>query len=85
MEDFIFKEAKKDKPSKEIYAVIIELKESFDKIVTAIQECNKLQSSTREVDTKIDDFRIKYKNMDEINSLEQDLISLRQENNMLQG
>jgi len=56
------------------------LKENFDKLITNIQEQNKLKNSIREVETKLEDFRIKYKNMEEINKLEADLNAIRKEN-----
>lgn len=56
------------------------LKENFDKLITNIQEQNKLKNSVREVETKLEDFRIKYKNMDEINKLEAELNGIRKEN-----
>ncbi len=56
------------------------LKENFDRLITNIQEQNKLKNSIREVETKLEDFRIKYKNMEEINKLEADLSAIKQEN-----
>ena len=56
------------------------LKEDFDRLITNIQEQNKLKNSVREVETKLEDFRIKYKNMEEINRLENDLNGIKQEN-----
>ncbi|CDW88196.1 UNKNOWN [Stylonychia lemnae] len=80
VEDFIFNEAKKDKTATNIYKEIMRLKENFDKLITNIQEQNKLKNGIREVETKLEDFRIKYKNMEEINKLEADLNSIRKEN-----
>lgn len=80
VEDFIFNEAKKDKVATGIYKEIVSLKEKFDKLVVNIQEQNKLKNSIREIDTKLEDFRIKYKNNEEINKLENDLNSIKQEN-----
>jgi TolA-binding protein len=59
---------------------LMRLKENFDKLVVNIQEQNKLKNGIREVETKLEDFRIKYKNMEEINKLENDLNSIKQEN-----
>jgi hypothetical protein len=39
-----------------------------------------MKNGVREIDTKLEDFRIKYKNMEEINKLENDLNAIRQEN-----
>ena len=83
VEDYIFNEAKKDKVATSIYKEIMRLKENFDKLITNIQEQNKLKNSIREVETKLEDFRIKYKNMEEINKLEADLNGIRQENMQL--
>jgi len=62
VEEFIFNEAKKDKSAKEIYKEIVSLKEDFDRLITNIQEQNKLKSSFKEIERKSEDFRIKYKN-----------------------
>ncbi len=80
VEEFIFNEAKKDKVAMSIYKEIIRLKENFDKLVVSVQEQNKVKNGIREVETKLEDFRIKYKNSEEINKLEHDLNSIRQEN-----
>ncbi|TNV82574.1 hypothetical protein FGO68_gene7026 [Halteria grandinella] len=80
VEEFIFNEAKKDKVAMSIYKEIIHLKENFDKLVVNIQEQNKMKNGIREVETKLEDFRIKYKNMEEINKLENDLNAIRAEN-----
>eukprot|EP00347_Sterkiella_histriomuscorum_P009969 403339184 len=80
VEDFIFNEAKKDKVATNIYKEIMRLKENFDRLITNIQEQNKLKNGIREVETKLEDFRIKYKNMEEINKLEADLNAIRKEN-----
>lgn len=77
MEEFIFNEAKKDKVAMGIYKEIIRLKENFDKLVVNIQESNKIKNGIREVETKLEDFRIKYKNMEEINKLENDLNAIK--------
>ena len=63
-----------------VYKEIIRLKENFDKLVVSVQEQNKMKNGIREVETKLEDFRIKYKNMEEINKLENDLNAIRQEN-----
>ncbi len=73
VEEYIFNEAKKDKVATSVYKEIMRLKENFDKLITNIQEQNKLKNNIREVETKLEDFRIKYKNMEEINKLEKDL------------
>ena len=73
IEEFIFNEAKKDKVAAGIYKEIVGLKEKFDKLVVNIQETNKMKNGIREVESKLEDFRIKYKNMEEINKLEHDL------------
>lgn len=56
------------------------LKDSFDKLVTNIQESNRLKNTIREVDTKLEDFRIKYKNLEEIKKLQKDLNDIKTEN-----
>jgi len=80
VEEFIFNEAKKDKIATGIYKEIVKLKEDFDKLITNIQEQNKLRNGIREVETKLEDFRIKYKGMEEINKLESDLNNIKNEN-----
>ncbi len=80
VEELIFNEAKKDKVATAIYKELMRLKENFDKLITNIQEQNKLKNSCREVETKLEDFRIKYKNMEEISKLENDLNAIKQEN-----
>ena len=77
VEDFIFNEAKKDKVAKEIYKEIVQLKEDFDKLITNIQEQNKLRTQIRDIETKSDDFRIKYKNGAEIQKLVDDLNGIK--------
>ena len=66
VEDYIFNEAKKDKVAKEIYKEIVSLKDDFDKLITNIQEQNKMKTQIRDIETKSEDFRIKYKNGVEI-------------------
>ena len=39
------------------------------KLVVNIQEQKKIKNGIREVETKVEDFRIKYKNMEEIEKL----------------
>ena len=73
VEDLVFKDAQKEKVSKEIYAEIQNLKRDFDTLITSVQEKNKLRTQTKDVETKMDDFRIKYKNMSEINKLKGEL------------
>lgn len=80
VEDYIFQEAKKDKAAAAIYKEVMRLKENFDKLITNIQESNKLKNSIREIETKVEDFRIKYKNMEEIKRLESDLNAIKLEN-----
>ena len=58
----MFNEAKKDKVAKEIYKEIQQLKDDFDTLITGLQEKNKIQAAIREVETKAEDIRIKYKN-----------------------
>lgn len=79
----MFKEAKKDKNAKQLYAELTTLKENFDKLITNIQEQNKLRNQIREVEVKIEDFRIKYKNGDDIKKLEEDLNAVKRENENL--
>ena len=49
------------------------LKSNFDKLITGVQEENKLRTQIRDLETKMGDFRIKYKNMTEINKLKIEL------------
>ena len=85
VEELVFNEAKKDKVATAIYKEIMRLKDNFDKLITNIQESNKLKNNIREVETKLEDFRIKYKNMEEINRLENDLNAIKQENHTLKN
>ena len=39
-----------------------------------------MKNGIREVESKLEDFRIKYKNMEEINKLQNDLNAIKQEN-----
>lgn len=80
VEEYIFNEAKKDKVAKEIYKEIVDLKEDFDKLITNIQEQNKMKTQIREIETKSEDFRIKYKNGQEIQKLVMDLNGIKVEN-----
>ena len=49
-----------------------------------MQEKNKLRTQMKDIETKMDDFRIKYKNMAEINKLKQELAGVQNENAQLQ-
>lgn len=69
----MFKDTAKDKVAKEIYMEIQALKSNFDKLITGVQEENKLRTTIRDFETKMGDFRIKYKNMTEINKLKTEL------------
>ena len=84
VEEFVFNEAKKDKVAKEIYKEINSLKEDFDQLITNIQEQNKIKTNIREIETKCEDFRIKYKNGVEIQKLVADLQGIVQENRVLE-
>ena len=64
----------------QIYKEIMRLKENFDKIITNIQESNKLKNDIREIESKLEDFRIKYKGMEEIVKLQKDLTAIQGEN-----
>mmetsp|Transcript_31160 Transcript_31160/g.23162 ORF Transcript_31160/g.23162 Transcript_31160/m.23162 type:complete len:94 (+) Transcript_31160:282-563(+) len=80
VEEFIFKEAQKDKVATSIYKEIVALKDKFDKLITNIQEQSRLKNGAREIEGKLEDFRIKYKGMEEIKKLESDLNNIRAEN-----
>ena len=56
------------------------MKENFDTLITSIQEQNKLRNGIREVEIKVEDFRIKYKNGEDIKKLEEDLNAVKKEN-----
>ena len=56
------------------------MKENFDTLITSIQEQNKLRNGIREVEIKVEDFRIKYKNGEDIKKLEEDLNAAKKEN-----
>jgi hypothetical protein len=70
LENFLFNEGKKDKHAKEIYKEYTRLNENFDKLITNIQQQNKIKNQSREVDVKLEDYRIKFKNGQEITKLE---------------
>lgn len=76
VEEKIFVDAKKDKIALEIYKEVQKLKDDFDVLITGVQEENKLKTQSRDIDTKMEDFRIKYKNKQEINQLQQDLAAI---------
>lgn len=61
---------------KEIYDEIQNLKGMFDTIVGNEQEQNKMRTQIRDIQIKMDDFRIKYKNMTEIEKLRIELSTL---------
>ena len=84
VEDIVYKDAVKDKTSKEVYAAIQDLKSKFDSMISNDQEQSKLKTQTREVTNKMDDFRIKYKGMQEIEKLKADLHGVLQENAYLE-
>ena len=84
VEDIVYKDAVKDKTSKEVYAAIQDLKSKFDSMISNDQEQSKLKTQTREVTNKMDDFRIKYKGMQEIEKLKADLQGVLQENAYLE-
>ena len=63
LEDIVFKDAQKDKVAKDIYKEIMSLKGDFDVLISSVQEKNKLKTQMNDVTAKMDDFRIKYKNM----------------------
>lgn len=63
LEDIVFKDAQKDKVAKDIYKEIMSLKGDFDVLIQSVQEKNKLKTQMNDVTAKMDDFRIKYKNM----------------------
>ena len=75
VEDAVYKETK-DKLVKEIYDEIQNLKGMFDTIVSNEQEQNRLRTQIRDIQIKMDDFRIKYKNKSEIEKLKNELNTL---------
>ncbi len=83
VEEAVFKETK-DKLVKEIYDEIQSLKGMFDTIVSSSQDKNKLMTQIRDIQIKMDDFRIKYKNMSEIEKLKNELNTLNQQNIQLE-
>jgi len=84
LEDVVFKDAQKDKVAKDIYKEIMSLKADFDTLISSVQEKNKLKTQMNDVQVKMEDFRIKYKNMAEINKLREDLQGILNENAKLQ-
>ena len=77
VEEAVFKESK-DKQVKQIYDEVQNLKGMFDSIIGNAQEENKLRTQIRDIQIKMDDFRIKYKNMAEIEKLKTELNTLHQ-------
>lgn len=59
--------------AKDIYKEIMSLKSDFDTLISSVQEKNKLKTQMNDVNLKMEDFRIKYKNMSEINKLKVEL------------
>lgn len=84
LEEIVFKDAQKDKIAKDIYKEIQQLKGDYDKLITSVQEKTTVQTTIREVRNKIDDFRIKYKNLSEINKLKDELSAVQLENSSYQ-
>jgi uncharacterized protein (DUF111 family) len=80
LEDVVFKDAQKDKLAKDIYKEIMSLKADFDTLIGSVQEKNKLKTQMNDLNVKMEDFRIKYKNMTEINKLKQELQDVQAEN-----
>lgn len=85
LEDVVFKDAQKDKVAKDIYKEIMSLKSDFDTLISSVQEKNKLKTQMNDVNLKMEDFRIKYKNMSEINKLKVELQGVLDANAKLQG
>lgn len=84
VEEAVFKESK-DKQVKQIYDEVQNLKGMFDTIIGNAQEENKLRTQIRDVQIKMDDFRIKYKNMAEIEKLKSELNTLHEQNTALEN
>jgi len=84
VEDLVYTDAVKDKVSKEVYTEIQNLKGKFDTMISNEQELNKLKTQSRDVQGKSDDFRIKYKNLTEIEKLKADLLGVLNENAALE-
>ena len=84
LEDIVFKDAQKDTVAKGIYKEIISLKTDFDTLISGVQDKNKLKSQMTDIQQKMEDFRIKYKNMTEINKLKAELQGVLNENAGLQ-
>ena len=80
----MFKDAQKDKVAASVYKEVHALKGDFDKLITAIQEKNKLKTQIADVQLQLEDFRIKYKGMEEINKLKAELQDVMNENARLQ-
>jgi len=85
LENFLFSEGKKDKQAKDIYKEYQRLNENFDKLITNIQQQNKTKNQVRELEVKLDDFRIKFKGGQEIQKLEQELAQIKAENAQMRG
>ena len=84
VEEAVFKESK-DKQVKQIYDEVQNLKGMFDTIIGNAQEENKLRTQIRDIQIKMDDFRIKYKNMAEIDKLKAELNEIEQQNAALEA
>lgn len=52
-------------------------------LITGVQEENKLRTQIRDIETKMGDFRIKYKNMAEITKLKTELEQVLADNQVL--
>ena len=83
VEERVFKDTAKDKVAKDIYKEIQTLKQNFDLLITGVQEENKLRTQINDIEIKMGDFRIKYKNMTEINKLKQELDQVLADNQVL--
>lgn len=59
------------------------LKRDFDTLISSVQDKNKLKTQMNDIQLKMEDFRIKYKNMTEINKLKAELQGVLNENAML--
>lgn len=84
VEDILFKPAQKDKTSKKIYEEFLSLKDCFSKLIENVQNQNIVRNATKEVQMNIDVFKLKYKNLGDLETVQQDIANIQQENAKLE-
>lgn len=83
LENTLFKQAKKDKVVKSLYEEYVSLKDTFSSLINNVQEQNRVKNDIKDLETKVEAFKLKYKNFEEMQTLEGDLIKAKADNQKL--